>query len=54
VLARGDGEDEAMTVSCFALHRTPDDPAGFEEKCFRSHVPLLEETPVCWRTGCTG
>ncbi len=34
-----------MTVSYFALYRTPEDPAAFEEKYFGSHVPLVERTP---------
>jgi uncharacterized protein (TIGR02118 family) len=34
-----------MTVSYFALYRTPDDPAEFEKKYFGSHVPLVEKTP---------
>ena len=34
-----------MTVSYFALYRTPDDPADFEEKYFGTHVPLVEQTP---------
>jgi uncharacterized protein (TIGR02118 family) len=34
-----------MTVSFFALYRTPDDPADFEDKYFRTHVPLVERTP---------
>ena len=34
-----------MTVSWFALYRTPDDPADFEEKYFGTHVPLVERTP---------
>ena len=34
-----------MTVSYFALCRTPDDPADFEEKYFGTHVPLVEQTP---------
>jgi uncharacterized protein (TIGR02118 family) len=34
-----------MTVSYFALYRTPEDPAAFEEHYFGSHVPLVEKTP---------
>jgi uncharacterized protein (TIGR02118 family) len=34
-----------MTVSYFALYRTPDDPAEFDENYFGSHVPLVEKTP---------
>ena len=34
-----------MTVSYFALYRTPDDPAEFETHYFGSHVPLIEKTP---------
>ena len=34
-----------MTVSYFALYRTPDDPADFEEHYFGTHVPLVERTP---------
>lgn len=34
-----------MTVSYFALYRTPDDPADFEKHYFGSHVPLVEKTP---------
>jgi uncharacterized protein (TIGR02118 family) len=34
-----------MTVSYFALYRTPDDPAEFERNYFGSHVPLVERTP---------
>lgn len=34
-----------MTVSYFALYRTPEDPAAFEQHCFGSHVPLVERTP---------
>ena len=34
-----------MTVSYFALYRTPDDPADFEAHYFGSHVPLIEKTP---------
>jgi uncharacterized protein (TIGR02118 family) len=34
-----------MTVSYFALYRTPDDPADFEERYFGTHVPLVEKTP---------
>ena len=34
-----------MTVSYFALYRTPDDPADFEEHYFGTHVPLIEKTP---------
>ena len=34
-----------MTVSYFALYRTPADPADFEAHYFGSHVPLIEQTP---------
>jgi uncharacterized protein (TIGR02118 family) len=34
-----------MTVSYFALYRTPDDPAEFERHYFETHVPLIEKTP---------
>jgi uncharacterized protein (TIGR02118 family) len=34
-----------MTVSYFALYRTPEDAAAFEEHYFGSHVPLIEKTP---------
>ncbi len=34
-----------MTVSYFALYRTPEDPADFEKHYFGSHVPLVEKTP---------
>ncbi|MBM7807867.1 uncharacterized protein (TIGR02118 family) [Geodermatophilus bullaregiensis] len=34
-----------MTVSYFALYRTPDDPAAFEQHYFGTHVPLIEKTP---------
>jgi uncharacterized protein (TIGR02118 family) len=34
-----------MTVSYFALYRTPEDPAAFEDHYFGSHVPLVEKTP---------
>src|SRR3954451_675590 len=34
-----------MTVSYFALYRTPEDPAAFEQHYFGSHVPLIEKTP---------
>ena len=34
-----------MTVSYFALYRTPEDPAEFERHYFGSHVPLIEKTP---------
>ena len=34
-----------MTVSYFALYRTPEDPAEFERHYFGSHVPLVEQTP---------
>ena len=34
-----------MTVSYFALYRTPADPADFEQHYFGSHVPLIEKTP---------
>lgn len=34
-----------MTVSYFALYRSPEDPAAFEDHYFGSHVPLVEKTP---------
>jgi len=34
-----------MTVSYFALYRTPDDPADFDRHYFGTHVPLVEKTP---------
>ena len=34
-----------MTVSYFALYRTPDDAAAFEEHYFGTHVPLVLKTP---------
>ena len=34
-----------MTVSYFALYRTPEDPAEFEQHYFGTHVPLIEKTP---------
>jgi uncharacterized protein (TIGR02118 family) len=34
-----------MTVSYFALYRTPEDPAEFERHYFGTHVPLIEKTP---------
>jgi uncharacterized protein (TIGR02118 family) len=34
-----------VTVSYFALYRTPEDPAAFEQHYFGSHVPLIEKTP---------
>ncbi len=34
-----------MTVSYFALYRTPEDTAAFEEHYFGTHVPLVEKTP---------
>ena len=34
-----------MTVSFFALYRTPDDPVHFEQHYFGAHVPLIEKTP---------
>jgi uncharacterized protein (TIGR02118 family) len=34
-----------MTVSYFALYRTPDDPEAFDRHYFGSHVPLIERTP---------
>jgi uncharacterized protein (TIGR02118 family) len=40
-----DGKDVAMTVSYFALYRTPDDPGDFERHYFGTHVPLVEKTP---------
>ena len=34
-----------MTVSYFALYRTPEDSAEFEKHYFGSHVPLIAQTP---------
>jgi uncharacterized protein (TIGR02118 family) len=34
-----------MTVSYFAMYRTPDDPEEFDRHYFGSHVPLVERTP---------
>jgi uncharacterized protein (TIGR02118 family) len=34
-----------MTVSYFALYRTPEDPADFDRHYFGTHVPLVERTP---------
>lgn len=34
-----------MTVSYFALYRTPEDPEEFERHYFGTHVPLIEQTP---------
>ena len=34
-----------MTVSYFALYRTPEDPAEFDRHYFGTHVPLVERTP---------
>ena len=34
-----------MTVSYFALYRTPEDPAVFDENYLGTHVPLVEKTP---------
>ena len=34
-----------MTVSYFALYRTPEDPEEFERHYFGSHVPLVEQVP---------
>jgi uncharacterized protein (TIGR02118 family) len=34
-----------MTISYFALYRTPEDPADFEAHYFGTHVPLIEKTP---------
>jgi uncharacterized protein (TIGR02118 family) len=34
-----------MTVSYFALYRTPGDPADFDQHYFGTHVPLVEKTP---------
>ena len=42
---RTEGEGPAVTVSYFALYRTPADPADFEKHYFGSHVPLIEKTP---------
>jgi uncharacterized protein (TIGR02118 family) len=34
-----------MTVSYFAIYRTPDDPEKFDQDYFGTHVPLVEKTP---------
>ena len=34
-----------MTVSYFALYRTPEDPDEFERHYFDTHVPLIEKVP---------
>src|SRR5919202_371717 len=39
------GDDAAMTVSYFALYRTPEDAAEFERHYFAGHVPLIQTTP---------
>jgi uncharacterized protein (TIGR02118 family) len=39
------GKGPDMTVSYFALYRTPDDPAEFERHYFGTHVPLIEKVP---------
>jgi uncharacterized protein (TIGR02118 family) len=43
--ARPGREGPDMTVSYFALYRTPEDPAEFERHYFETHVPLIEKTP---------
>ena len=35
-----------MTVSYFALYRTPEDPAAFERHDFGTHLPLVVKTPA--------
>src|SRR3954464_15662546 len=35
-----------MTVSYFALYRTPEDPGAFEQHYFGSHVPLIGKPPA--------
>ena len=42
---RVSGHAPVVTVSYFALYRTPEDPAAFERHYFGSHVPLVERTP---------
>jgi uncharacterized protein (TIGR02118 family) len=34
-----------MTVSYFALYRTPEDPAEFDRHYFGTHVPLADKAP---------
>ena len=34
-----------MTVSYFAIYRTPEDPEEFERHYFQTHVPLIEKVP---------
>ena len=34
-----------MTVSYFALYRTPENPAEFDEHYFGTHVPIVDNTP---------
>jgi uncharacterized protein (TIGR02118 family) len=34
-----------VTVSYFAVYRTPEDTAEFDRHYFGSHVPLVEKTP---------
>ena len=38
-------EEPGMTISYFAVYRTPEDPAEFERHYFGTHVPLVERTP---------
>jgi uncharacterized protein (TIGR02118 family) len=38
-------EGRDVTVSYFALYRTPEDPAEFERAYFETHVPLIEKVP---------
>jgi uncharacterized protein (TIGR02118 family) len=34
-----------MTISYFAIYRTPDDPEEFERNYFGTHVPIIEKVP---------
>ena len=34
-----------MTISYFAIYRTPDDAAEFDRNYFGTHVPLIEKVP---------
>jgi uncharacterized protein (TIGR02118 family) len=34
-----------MTVSYFAIYRTPEDPEEFERHYFGTHVPIIEKVP---------
>lgn len=34
-----------MTVSYFAIYRTPADPEEFERNYFGTHVPIIEKVP---------